>query len=304
MSVSTRRSACRATSVWLLVALLTGCVDPGVDAGEAPSPGAPSPTASGSLVAGLETPRYLSDGRRLEIILRNDTNEVVRIQTLRLESKSFQRLDPTVRPVEVPPGTRVDVPIPYGAAVCGHEQADASVELELVGEAQPLVLPITSAGEVQGLYDEQCRQEQVAEAAYVGYGQDWSTVDTPSGPAVQGTLTIRRRESDQRIAIDAVASNVIFLVTPLGRTREPLVVLEPGQTEASVGVRIRASRCEPHAVAESKKTFRFPMWVAVGDEEAQFLEVAIDGRGRELLQENVDDCSARLRSQKPVAPPS
>lgn len=299
MSVSRRRVACWATSACLLVALASGCVDPGDDVVDAPSP-----TSSGSLVAGLETPRYLSDGRRLEIILRNDTDETVRIQTLRLESKSFENLDPTVRPVEVPPGVRVDVPVPYGAAICGLEQARASVALELVGAAQPVVLPITSHGEVQALYDEQCRQEQVAEAAYVGYGQEWSTVDSPEGPAVEGTLTIRRRESDQRIAIDAVASNVIFLVTPLGRTREPLVVLEPGETEASIGVRIRASRCEPHAVAESKKTFRFPMWVALGDEEAEFLEVAIDGRGRELLQDNVDDCSARLRAEGAVTPSS
>ena len=303
MPVTTRRAAWWAISALLLV-LVTGCVEPGGDVVGTRSPAAPSPPASGSLVAGLETPRYLSDRRMLEIILRNESAEPVRIDTLRLDSQSFERLEPTVRPVEVAPGDRVDVPIPYGAAVCGNGQADASVELGLAGAADPVVLPITSRGEVRRMYAQECRAEQVAEAAYVGYGQDWSAVHSPDGPAVEGTLTIRRRQSEQRIAIAAVDSNVIFLVTPLGRIREPLVVLEPGRTEASVGVRIRASRCEPHAVAESKKTFRFPLWVALGDEEAAFLEVAIGGRGRELLQDNIDDCSARLRGAAGAVTPS
>ena len=290
-----RRGLAWAVAVLLFAAL--GCADQGDDVVQTPSASAPGP-----LEAGLETPRYMADRHMLEIILRNSTDETVRIDTLRLDSPVFERLEPTVRPVAVAPGDRVDVPIPYGAAICGHDQPQASVELALAGAAEPVVLPITSRGEVRRMYDEECRAEQVAEVAYVGYGDEWSAVDTPDGPAVEGTLTIRRRQSDQRIAVDEVASNVVFLVTPLGRTREPLLVLDPGRTETSVGVRFRAARCEPHAVAESKKTFRFPMWVALGDEEAQFLEVAIGARGRQLLQDNVDDCSARLRANGAVTP--
>ena len=288
MVVSTYRVALTAL---LAMALISGCVDAGDDV-----VATSSPAPSGSLEAGLETPRYMADRRMLEIVLRNGTDETIHVETLRLDSPSFKRLDPTVRPVELPPHDRVDVPIPYGTAICGNERADASVELDLAGDGDAVVLPITSRGEVRRMYAEECRAEEVAEAAYVGYGEDWTLVDTRGGPAVEGTLIIRRRASDQRIAVDAVASNVVFLVTPVGGDREPLVVLEPGQDEASIGVRFRASRCEPHAVAESKKTFRFPMWVAMGDEEAEFLEVAIGGRGRQLLQDNVDDCSARLRA--------
>lgn len=299
-SVVRRHAAGWAPSVFLLVVLMTGCGGRG-DVAQTPTPAA---SASSAFVAGLETPRYLSDRRMLEIVLSNETAEPVRIDTLRLESESFTRLDPTVRPVEVPPGRRVDVPIPYGQAICGHAQAHASVALDLAGAGDLVLLPITSGAEVQRMYDEQCRQEHVAQAADVGFGQHWTAVQSPDGPAVEGTVTIRRRQSDERVRIAAAEGNVIFTVTPLGRVQEPLLVLEPGRTEANLGVRIRATRCEPHAVAESKKTFRFPMWVGLGNDSAEYLEVAIGGHGRELLQDNIDDCSARQRAQGAVAPPS
>lgn len=263
---------------------------------EAEAPAAPE--AAVSIVAEIETPRYLSDRRMIEIVLRNEAVEALRIEGLRLDAGFLSPMDTTVRSVEVPPGRRVDVPVPYGEATCGSDGADAAVVLDVVGVPSPVRVPVTSHDVVQRLRHAECRRVEVAQAAFVGFGNRWVAVGTPGGGAVEGTLKVRRKSSDQRIIVAAVEGNVIFTVVELRRSPGPLLVLESGQLEASTPIRVRATRCEPHALAESKKTFRFPAWVALGGEAAQYLELEVTGRGRQLLQDNLDECSLRYRATR------
>jgi hypothetical protein len=57
-------------------------------------------------------------------------------------------------------------------------------------------------------------------------------------------------------------------------------------------VAVAASRCDAHAVADSKKTFLLPLWLRVGAAEEQYLEVEVTGRGRRLLTDVISDCVA------------
>lgn len=54
-------------------------------------------------------------------------------------------------------------------------------------------------------------------------------------------------------------------------------------------VTVRASRCDPHAFAESKKTFVFAAWIQVDGRE-QYVEFQPDPAWRATLQALFDAC--------------
>lgn len=286
-SVTWWRLACAA----LAVAALAAC--------STPQPAAPqsnAPDAVADLVAGLEAPRYLAVRRSVEVVLRNEGDHEIRVAGLQLDAAAFAAVTTTARDVVVRAGGRVDVPVPYGEARCPRFDADAGVVLDIEG-AGPVRVPLVgSEGVIRRLHEGECLSLAVAAAADIGFGATWTAVETPDGPAVEGRLTIRRRSSDQRIAIDAAEGGINFTITPVGTVEGPLLVVEPGESQGSRRIHVRATRCDPHALAENKKTFRFPVWVALGNEAGQYLEVEPTGRGRELLQANLDDCGERYRA--------
>ena len=63
-------------------------------------------------------------------------------------------------------------------------------------------------------------------------------------------------------------------------------------THEVIAVTVKAARCEPHALAESKKTWRFPVWVVVGDEPEPYLEMEPQGASRRLLDQLMRACEA------------
>ena len=76
---------------------------------------------------------------------------------------------------------------------------------------------------------------------------------------------------------------------------DPLLSLAPDEASASTEVVIDAGRCDPHAVTESKKTFRFATWVAVGGGEPAFVEIQPEPAARAELERLIDEC---LRAQE------
>jgi hypothetical protein len=71
--------------------------------------------------------------------------------------------------------------------------------------------------------------------------------------------------------------------------------LRPADRRLEVPMTVEASRCDAHAVADSKKTFLLPLWLRVGAAEEQYLEVEVTGRGRQLLTDVISDCVAAER---------
>jgi hypothetical protein len=44
-------------------------------------------------------------------------------------------------------------------------------------------------------------------------------------------------------------------------------------------------------MAESKKTYRFPIWVAVGDTPGVYVEIEPTGDGRALMERMLSECA-------------
>ncbi|MFD0660085.1 hypothetical protein [Thermocatellispora tengchongensis] len=82
---------------------------------------------------------------------------------------------------------------------------------------------------------------------------------------------------------------MILQLRPLKAEGTPVAVLEDGQDRVDVPVQFTAFGCDPHALAESKKTFVFPHWVGVGDLEPHYLSFPLSPELREELQDLIDD---------------
>ncbi|MPZ74860.1 MAG: hypothetical protein GEU74_16885 [Nitriliruptorales bacterium] len=263
-------------------ALLLGC-------GGSSTPSTAGATAGvGDLHVSLERPRYLVVSRKVEIILRNQGANPISVDTLQLTSEAFEAVEPTLRSVDVPPGQRVDVPVPYGEARCGNDITEHTVRLG-IGGSGPQEWELEDADEAIGLlHSEECHRQAVEAAADIDFGMRWRQLDERS---VRTTLVVRRAESPDRIVVDEIRGGVIWSLKTLGPQRTPALALPEGEDEAEVDVQLGILRCDPHGMAESKKTYRFPIYVSLGEAEAQYLEVEPTGSGRALLERMLDDCA-------------
>jgi hypothetical protein len=97
-------------------------------------------------------------------------------------------------------------------------------------------------------------------------------------------------------AVDQVEGNVIFTVgTATGSggaepAPEPVLEVSDDQTSDRVVVVAEASRCDPHALTEYKRTFIFSAWVGVGDEAPLRMDIEAEGEARGALQDLLSAC--------------
>lgn len=59
----------------------------------------------------------------------------------------------------------------------------------------------------------------------------------------------------------------------------------PDEDALTIPVELSTERCEAHALTECNKTYRFNVWVSIGDEPSLLVEVLPDGEARALLDE-------------------
>ncbi|CAN5871450.1 hypothetical protein BH20ACT7_BH20ACT7_19020 [soil metagenome] len=277
---------------------------------------APSPAASvePALVVDVEKPRYLVAERMVEVIVVNKGASPVRVEQIQLFGRLFKAQPPIAKDTLLQPDERKDLKVGYGRVRC-RRQAPTSSEpfVRLRVRASDgnqsrarLALPSPSPT-LQRLHDTECGLLALGEAVQVRYGPGWTRAGRGYRDA-RGRLVLRRRASREPIVLTAVGGNVIFTVTahvddspqrpqrdPQRPQREPqraLAILRPGDERLTVPVAVAASRCDAHAVADSKKTFLLPLWLRVGAAEEQYLEVEVTGRGRRLLTDVISDCVA------------
>lgn len=270
-----------------LVAVAAGAVVLGGAACQGARPAAQETPDGSQLHVSLERPRYLVVAHKVEIILRNEGAGPVTIDSLQLRSGWFSAVAPTLRRFVVEPGERVDVPVGYGQARCDTDVEQHEVLLGVDGgEPQPWVLQDADAA-ISLLHDEECHRQAVEAAADIGFGTAFRQVDDRT---VRATLVVQRAESTERVTVDEIRGGVIWsLKTVDGDT--PALDLSPGQQRATTEVELGITRCDAHGLAESKKTYRFPVYVSLGDTESQYLEVEPKGDGLALLEQMLDRCA-------------
>jgi hypothetical protein len=200
---------------------------------------------------------------QVRVGLRNDGDEPVAVEQLRLDAPPFD--PPVVRPrTEVlQPGQRVDVRVEHGEPDCsGNPQAvqHARAVVRVSGADGGRDVPVDVAGSdatLDPLLRLMCGEQALARLVDITFTDGWESA--PDGRSARGVLEIRRRPGADRppVALVDVAGSVIFAVRPLSGAREPVATLAADQDVLSVPVSVGGGRCDPHALLESKKTYVF-----------------------------------------------
>ena len=207
-----------------------------------------------------------------------------------LRSPLFEPVAPDPRQTIVETGRRRDLQIGLGAAVCPAPVGPSEVEVtaDIDGQRQHGLVAIDPAP-LDRISADECGRQFVLEQVDIGYGADPAVVDG----VVETSIELRRSAGDEPITATALRGSVLLELRPL-TAAEPLAALPGGADEASIPVRMRVSRCDPHAVIESKKTFELSIWVTIGDRQPQRIVVAPQGELRTVLEGLIQDC---LRAQ-------
>lgn len=223
---------------------------------------APEPRLS----ATLEIRRIPGDERVVAIAVTNHEAEPVTIERAELVSRSLDSTGPISVDVTVPSGAIRDVFVEYGSGICGGDLAPASepavASLWLSSGHRPEVpLPYPN-GALDRLLTADCTHAFLAATATVSFS-GWVT--EPDG-SLRVDLVIKRVGGDAPIRVDRVSGNPHYALAPVDRA-EPVATMAADEARLVIAGHVDANRCDPHALAEAKQPFYFPVWLSIGDIE-------------------------------------
>jgi len=279
------------------VLLLLGC---GSD-GDAATPVVDDKPAASSigigadeLVDGLdvfvEYPRYLqADGREIEVAVRNGSEHEIEVRSVALRSAMFEELATEPRQARLRVDQRTDYRVGFGAARCDGDRTAHAVALVIaVDGSEREGLVAVDPEPLLAISDAECGALAVRRVADIGFGAEFSVVED----VVEATLDVALRDGDGPVRVASMRGSVILAAEPVAAEGSPLVEVDGDRPEASAPVRLWAARCDPHGVAESKRTFDIPIWVSSGSYVEQFIVVRPEGELRDVLQSLINDCLA------------
>ncbi|GAA2281456.1 hypothetical protein GCM10010149_27300 [Nonomuraea roseoviolacea subsp. roseoviolacea] len=232
----------------------------------------------------------------IEVAVRNTTDTPVHFADVQLISPSFKTLPPESKDSTIGRTERTDLRIPYGEANCSPqglpEVRPATVAARVRVGSEPLrrvVFPVPHPDPLLArLLREECSAFLVKQAADIAFGPDWKR----DGDLMRGTLVLTRRGAG-RVAVGSVDGTTHYIVTPARRAK-PLVVLEAGAARAEAPIALSPGRCDPHAFAEAKKAFLFPVRASVdgGEERVVIVQPPAD-RQKELIDYALEVCGLK-----------
>ena len=263
----------RAAVAVVLALLAAGC------AGDVePAGGDDAPQLSAVSVYG----RHAAVRGKVDVRIANAGPGPVEIEAYRVEHPLFEPVAPFARRSRLPgDGKARIVPVPFGAPRCDAEQdreARVVVTMRTEGVAREVAVPLAD-GEpgLARAHRLACAVEAVAQTAQLELGP-WTL-----GPGLVARTTLRlQRRGPGEVAVLAVGGSILFSVDSPGG--DPLLSLPAGADTASVELAVRATRCESHALTESKTSFTFPVSVSVGGAEPSAVPVTVAAADRAVLQ--------------------
>lgn len=263
---------CTVRGGWLAgLVLLAGCA----------APAAPPP-----LSVSLEQSRDNENRHLLQVVVDNRGPDDVEVVRLQVRGGGFVDVAPTVREDVLPPGRRLAFPVAYGAADCarraparvvlGHRDGGALREVELDVPADDPLLP--------RLRRRECDLAELADAAQLSFDEDaW----VRSGLTATGRAVVRRGAGREPVELASLEGTVVFTLRAQGL---PAVLADQDRLELPVTA--NASRCDVHALTESKRSYDFQAAVRLGDGELLTVTVKPGPRGVALLEQLLADTCA------------
>ena len=253
-------------------------------------PAEPAPAAPSTSVAALpEVPgvaasalRYRSDeavGGQVQVHVENTGTEPFTVTSVQLDTPGFAPVPAREVSTVFAPGRGIDLPASFGAVSCAVAPAPAAARLTVLrpaGVAEELVVPL--AGDTMArVHTEECAVQDVL--AVVGVAVEQLVDD---GSAVTADVVLTRRSGDDEVVVSALLPSVVLEPVP---DVELPVRLTPDAEELRLPVTFDAERCDPHALAETKKPFVFPLVVTVGEGADVPVDLPLEAGQQALLEE-------------------
>ncbi|SES78321.1 hypothetical protein SAMN05421811_101326 [Nonomuraea wenchangensis] len=257
------RQVKRITLSLALAASLTACG----------SPARPDTTPPPGVSVSLAQWRSDEPAHRLQIAVRNTTDTPVHFADVQLVTPSFRTLAPARADTTLGRTDRTDLPAPYGAANCSPQGLPqvrpATVVARLSAGGGPLrtvVFPLPHPDPLLArLLRDECSEFLIKQVAELAFGPEW----TESDGTMRGSIVVTRRGAG-KVTLTDMGGTTHYIVTPEHR---PLGTLEPGASRLEVRVALSPGRCDPHAFAEAKKAFLFPVRASLDGDEARVIIV-------------------------------
>lgn len=272
---------------WAAVAgaiVLASCAD-------SPAPPSPSMSAEASPPpvvdrGGVSFPRTLQADRMVEVQVETPGEQPGIVVSVALDSPYFGPSGTVPTNVRLAPGWKARLRVPLGPALCpaGSGSSVATVEVRAYDGDQVKTHEVTLADEALAeINADECRQRIATDAAAPSFGDP-----ARSGDGVDSVVLLERGSSSAAATLTALSGNVIFSLEPAAGDLP--FVLAPDEPRASIPVTMTASRCDAHALAESKKTFIFTASYEI-DGQPITVEYRADGEMEQALQELIDSCA-------------
>ncbi len=258
---------------------LAGCAD---DGGATDGPAAePAAEPTTGLTAEVTQFRQDAPQQLMQVRFVNGGDAAVRVEALHLELPGFTTLPDVARSTRLPPGAVVDVPVKHGEPDCAADPTAPGgvVVVQAAADGSPArEVRVPVSGDVQSAvraHARICARERLDRAAVVRLSDDWPEGRDDRGrPALLPTLVLERRPgSTERVVVQDAGGHVLFTVAAADGRTAPLLVLEPGQDRVELPLRVVTTRCDPHALTESKRTPLLLFYIGVGDDEPRSVPV-------------------------------
>ncbi|HWH29300.1 MAG TPA: hypothetical protein VNU26_10120 [Mycobacteriales bacterium] len=230
---------------------------------------------------------------KADVRIANHGIEDVRVTAWQIRHPLFDTIPPWERESVLPAdGAARIVPVPFGAPLCDETEADGAVVLLQVTGADGAETDVVVALQDRepGLVRAHrlaCAAQRVTDVARLDLAAPFDRATADGRPVLRARLTIERQGAGT-VAVDrgSLTGNILFTVDT--GTDEPLV-LEDGEDAVGAEVVVAATRCEAHALTESKTSFTFALFASVDGLEPAQVQLTVGDGAREALQSLLDD---------------
>jgi hypothetical protein len=269
-----------------LVALTTGCAASTDPASDAPATTSLSAGPTVPAVPGIEAEavRQRTDeaiGDQVQVRITATGDEPFTVTSVALASPGFAQVAPREATTEFAPGRVIDLPVKFGEPRCEVAAEPAAAALTVVrpdGSVEDLLVPL-SAEILTRIHEEECAVLAVLQVV------DVQVVDlADEDDALTGALRLTRGEGDEPVSVARVSGSVILDVT----AEELPTEMAGNDDELSTPVVFTSATCDPHALAETKKPYVFPLEVTVGDGDPVVMDLPVHDELRARLAALVD----------------
>ena len=268
----------------VLAGLLTAC-----GSGATSDAVAPTPSSSADPVARLpEVPGIAAEavqqrtdaaiGGQVQVRVTDTGTAPFTVTSVQLSSPGFALLPAKPVTARYAPGQTIDLPTPFGRVDCsvGVDPVGARLTVQRSdGRTEELLVPLTG-GTMAQVHGAECAVQGVLAGVAV-------TVEELAdvGETMTGEVVLRRRAAEEPVEVSRLGGSVVLDLLP---DDDLPVTLAAGEQELRIPVTFDAARCDPHALAETKKPFVLPLAVTVGDGGSVPVQLPLDDGQRGRLQ--------------------